>query len=67
MSFITSDRNQLNLLGYCIEDFVEDDSKARFIVKITEQLDLSDLYNNYSVQGGEAYDPKIMLSTWFLG
>ncbi|MEW5897449.1 MAG: IS1182 family transposase [Nanoarchaeota archaeon] len=67
MSFITANRNQLNFIGYCIDDFVEHDSKSRYIVKIVDQLDLSDLYNNYSSQGGEAYDPKIMLSTWFLG
>lgn len=67
MSFITSDRTQLNLLGYCIDDFVEKESKARFIVELVERLDLVDLYHNYSPQGGEAYDPKIMLSTWFLG
>lgn len=67
MSFITSNRNQFNLIGHCIDDFVDQDSKCRYIVKIVDQLDLSDLYNNYSSQGGEAYDPKIMLSTWFLG
>lgn len=66
MNYITSDRNQTIILGHCLDDFVEKDSKARFIVKIIEQLNLNELHRNYSSQGAEYYDPKIILAIWFL-
>ena len=67
MGFIQSDREQLELLGHCIDDFVEEDSKARFIVKIVDLLDTKELYSRYSEQGADAIDPKLQLATWFLG
>ncbi|MCF8261053.1 MAG: IS1182 family transposase [Melioribacteraceae bacterium] len=67
MGFKTSDRNQNYILGYSYSDFVEDNSKERFVVNIVENLNTNQLYNRYSNQGGEALDPKIMLATWFLG
>jgi transposase len=33
---------------------------------VVEELDLSDLYADYSSQGGDAFDPSAMLATWFL-
>lgn len=41
MGFIQGNRAQIDLLGYSIEDFVEKDSKTRFIVKTVETLDTS--------------------------
>jgi transposase len=67
MSFIKGNREQIGFIGYSIDDFVEKDSKARFIAKIVERIDTRNLYQRYSDQGGEAFDPKIMLATWFLG
>lgn len=67
MSFIKGDREQIGFIGYSIDDFVEKDSKARFIANIVEKIDTRNLYQRYSDQGGEAFDPKIMLATWFLG
>jgi transposase len=67
MSFIKGNREQIGFIGYSIDDFVERDSKARFIADIVEKIDTRDLYIRYSDQGGEAFDPKIMLATWFLG
>lgn len=45
MGFIQGNREQIEILGYSIDDFVEEDSKARFIVKIVETLDTSALYS----------------------
>ena len=67
MSFIKGDRKQIGFIGYSLDDFVEKDSKARFIANIVERIDTRNLYMRYSDQGGEAFDPKIMLATWFLG
>jgi len=67
MSFIKGDREQIGFIGYSIDDFVEKDSKARFIANIVERIDTRNLYLRYSDQGGEAFEPKIMLATWFLG
>ena len=65
MGFITSDRNQLNLLGYSLDDFVPPDAKCRFVARVVSELDLSKLYDDYSIQGNDAFEPSIMLATWF--
>jgi transposase len=66
MAFITASREQLTLFGYSLDDFVDESAKCRFIVKTVGKLDLSDLYADYSTQGGDAFDPGILLATWFL-
>jgi transposase len=65
MGFITGDRSQLGLLGYSIDELVPVDSKCRFITSIIAHLDLRELYNRYSDQGNDAFDPGILLATWF--
>ena len=65
MGFITTDRNQMNLLGFSLDDLVPKDAKCRFVVDIVSQLDLEELYNRYSNQGNDAFEPSVMLSTWF--
>ena len=66
MGFISADRGQLDMLGYSIDDLVEEDCPGRQIVEIVEQLDLGELYADYSEQGGDALDPTILLALWFL-
>lgn len=65
MGFIGANRNQLDLLGFSINDFIPQDAKCRFIVDIVSKLDLCKLYHCYSSQGNDAFDPSIVLSTWF--
>jgi len=65
MGFISTDRNQMDLLGYSLNDLVPKDAKCRFIVDIISKLDLKELYHRYSSQGNYAFEPSIMLSTWF--
>ena len=65
MGFISADRDQMSLFGYSLDDFVPAEAKCRFVAKIVRELDLSDLYADYSPQGGDAYDPATLLATWF--
>lgn len=65
MGFISTDRNQTDLFGYRLNDFVPKDAKCRFVVDIVSKLDLTELYQRYSSQGNDAFDPGMMLSTWF--
>lgn len=67
MGFIKKDREQIGIIGYSLDEFVEKESKARFIVKIVETLDTRELYSRYSSQGADAIDPKVQLATWFMG
>jgi transposase len=66
MGYISPDRKQINMLGYCMDDFVPKDAKCRFVVNLVSKLDLSSLYKRYSSQGNDAKDPSIMLAIWFL-
>ena len=66
MNFISNDRNQNNLIGYCLDDFVPKDAKCRLIVSLVKELNLKKLYSRYSSQGNPAFEPSNMISTWFL-
>lgn len=66
MSYQKVNRKQMDVIGHCLDDFVEPDAKCRFIVDITSsRLDLTPLYNRISDIGAEAKDPESMLATWF--
>ena len=65
MGFIPADRRQMKILGYSLDDFVSQDAKCRFVVKMVELIDLNQLYARYSHQGGDAHDQRTMLATWF--
>jgi len=65
MAFQSINRNQMNLLGYCVDDFVPPGSKCRFVVDLVSALDLSALYARYSDKGAEGKEPSAMLATWF--
>ena len=66
--FISSNRNQGYLLPPSINEWLPKEHLARYIVEITEQLDLEEIYKAYSGEGGkEAYHPKALLSLLFYG
>jgi transposase len=65
MGFISSNRNQNDLLGYRINDFAKFDKKSRFVIDLVSRLDLKALFASYSDQGGDAYAPDMMLALWF--
>ncbi len=65
MGFILKSREQISFIGYSLDDFVSKDAKCRFVVELVSELDLRKLYEQYSEQGNDAFDPGIMLATWF--
>lgn len=65
MGFITNNREQISFIGYSLDDFVSQGAKCRFIVELVSELDLRTLYEQYSDQGNDAFDPAAMLAAWF--
>ena len=66
--FIHTNRNQAYLLPPNLNDWLSEDHLARFIVEVTEQLDLSSILKHYTGSGGSlAYHPQILLSLLFYG
>ena len=53
--FITYDRNTLYLMPPSIQNWLPKDHIARFVVDITEGLDLKELEQKYSSVGRKAY------------
>lgn len=66
MGFIRAEREQLDMLGYSLEEFVEQKSECRWLIQVLRELDLGEFYGAYSDQGGEAYDPEVMLAVWLM-
>jgi len=68
IKFIQSNRKQAYLLPPSVDEWLPKDHLARYIVEITDQLDLENIYKEYNGNGGkEAYDPKVLLSLLFYG
>lgn len=67
--YIPYNRTQAYLLPPSLEDWLPDNHLARFIVEITEQLDISSIDKHYANNkgGNLAYNPKILLGLLFYG
>src|SRR4030043_353192 len=65
MGFITNNREQISFIGYSLDDFVSQGAKCRFILELVSELNLRTLYEQYSDQGNDAFDPAAMLAAWF--
>lgn len=66
--FIEVNRKQAYLLPPSVDEWLPKDHLARYIVEITEQLDLQSIYKEYRNAGGKkAYDPKVLLPLLFYG
>ena len=66
--FISSNRKQAYLLPPSIDEWLSQDHLARFVVDVTEQLDLSSILKHYTGSGGSsAYHPQVLLSLLFYG
>jgi len=65
MSFIPYDRNQIDLLGFSLDDFVPSTAKCRYVVELIKRLELAPLLERYSTQGADSFDPALMLAIWF--
>ena len=60
-------REQGLLMPYDLTEWLPEDHLARFIVDITDKLDLSAIYRKYQGKGTAAYDPKLLLALLFYG
>jgi len=62
-------RTQLYLLPPSIDEWLPQDHLARFIVQITDALDLGEIVKHYSnnTSGAKAYEPKLLLALLFYG
>jgi transposase len=63
--FIKAEREQSFLLPPSIDDWLEENHMARFIVGIIDQLDLTAIYEDYGPRGSRPMDPKVMLGLLF--
>ncbi len=66
MDFRSNDRNQQVFFGYSLSDFVPANSFPAFVVQFVFELNIDPIIESYSPDGSKAYDPRIMLSIWFL-
>ena len=53
MKFTVKNQEQLGLIKGSIFEYVEEDSLAKYLVKIIKMLDLRQIKNNYKSQGGK--------------
>jgi len=66
--YISSNRKQAYLLPPSIDEWLPKEHLARFIIEVTDQLDLSNIHKHYTGNGGSMpYDPKVLLSLLFYG
>ena len=54
-------------LQISVHDVLPPDHLARFIVDVIAQLDLGEIYRQYSEQGAPAYAPEVLLGLLFYG
>lgn len=65
--FRFADRRQIYLLPESVDNWLPENHLARFIVEVTDILDISALQNAYKGSGKQAYDPRMLLSLLFYG
>ncbi len=65
--FIEIDRTQPIILPDKLEEWLDNNDLARFVVDVAPQLDTRILENAYSGGGSAPYPPKMMLALLFYG
>jgi transposase len=65
--FILVDRKTAYLMPPSLEDWLNEDHLARFIVEVIDQLDLSNLTRQYAGRGSKAYHPAMLLGILVYG
>lgn len=65
--FITTDRKTDYLLPPSVDDWLNEDHLARFVVEVIEQLDLSKLVRQYAGRGSKAHHPATLLAILVYG
>ena len=66
-NFIVADRKTDYLLPPSLDDWLNEDHLARFIVEVIDQLDLSKLTGQYAGRGPKAYHPATLLAILVYG
>lgn len=65
--FKTIDRDTPDFFPASVEEYLPEKHLARFVVEISEQLDLSSLKRAYSSGGSQAWPPSLMVPLLFYG
>ena len=65
--FVTIDRNTAYLMPPSLDDWLNEDHLARFIVEVIDQLDLSNLTRQYAGRGSKAHHPATLLGILVYG
>src|SRR5580765_2492288 len=65
--FIQRDRETMYLLPPSVDEWLQKDHIARFIVEVVDQLDLTDIEKAYSNTGRPSYPVQVMLGLLFYG
>jgi transposase len=65
--FIVSDRKTDYLLPPSLDDWLNEDHLARFVVEVVDQLDLSNLTRQYAGRGSKAHHPATLLAILVYG
>ena len=66
-NFILTDRQTDYLLPPSVNDWLNEDHLARFVVEVIDQLDLSNLTRQYAGHGSKAYHPATLLAILVYG
>src|SRR5574344_2081770 len=65
--FITADRDTAYLLPPSIDEWLPQEHLARFVVEVVEQLDLTELTQQYAGRGSKAHHPAVLLGLLIYG
>ena len=65
--FIIADRKTDYLLPLSLEDWLNEDHLARFVVEVVDQLDLSNLTRAYAGRGSKAHHPATLVYGYATG
>ena len=66
-NFIQADRKTDYLLPPSVDDWLNEDHLARFVVEVIDQLDLSKLTRQYAGRGSKAHHPATLLAILVYG
>ena len=66
-NFLIADRKTAYLLPPSVEDWLNEDHLARFVVEVVEHLDLSNLTRRYAGRGSQAHHPATLLAMLVYG
>src|ERR1700736_5730063 len=65
--FLAYSPDQAYLLPPSVKDELGEDHLSMFLHRVVERLDLRELEQAYSDEGGELYAPALMLKVWLYG